>query len=201
MAERAEVFSRPGLPGQDGGGGLSGAFRRLPSRVGRPAPWRGTGYPSPSVGLRAEPPDGGAGYVPARAVSGARESGHGRGGADTRWASAAVFPRRSSRSTRPGTNSAPGPRGWQNAHSGALLCAGLPAVTVSSAVSPKLGQLTSGASHPRGAPLADLHAGRRAFAGRCAFARGVAGNTAPCLRLDWGERPVAGDSSQVRHIA
>jgi hypothetical protein len=46
--------------------------------------------------------------------------------------------------------------------SGALLCAGLPAVIVSSAVSPKLSQLASGASHPRGAPLADLHAARRA---------------------------------------
>jgi hypothetical protein len=38
------------------------------------------------------------------------------------------------------------------AHPGALPCAGLPAVTVSSAVSPKLSQLASGASHPRGAP-------------------------------------------------
>src|ERR1022692_4148200 len=33
------------------------------------------------------------------------------------------------------------------ARSGALPCAGLPAVTVSSAVSPKLSQLPSGASH------------------------------------------------------
>src|SRR5258707_2860383 len=73
------------------------------------------------------------------------------------------------------------------AHSGALACAGLPAVTVSSAVGPKLSQLASGASHPRGAPLADLHAGRRAFA------PGVAGTTAPCLRLEVGERPVDGE--------
>ncbi len=39
------------------------------------------------------------------------------------------------------------------------------AVTVSGAVSPKLSRLASRASHPRGAPLADLHAVRRAFAG------------------------------------
>jgi hypothetical protein len=39
------------------------------------------------------------------------------------------------------------------------------AVTISGAVSPKLSQLASGASYPRGAPLADLHAVRRAFAG------------------------------------
>jgi len=35
------------------------------------------------------------------------------------------------------------------ARSGALPCAGLAAVTVSGAVSPKLSQLASGASHPR----------------------------------------------------
>ncbi len=35
------------------------------------------------------------------------------------------------------------------------------AVTVSGAVSPKLSQLAGGASHPRGAPLADLHAAPR----------------------------------------
>jgi len=46
------------------------------------------------------------------------------------------------------------------------------AVTVSGAVSPKLSRLASRASHPRGAPLADLHAVRRAFAS------GVAGHTA-----------------------
>jgi hypothetical protein len=51
------------------------------------------------------------------------------------------------------------------ARSAALRCAGVPAVTVSGAVSPKLSRLASGASHPRGAPLADLHAVRRAFAG------------------------------------
>jgi hypothetical protein len=50
----------------------------------------------------------------------------------------------------------------RRAHSGALPCAGLPAVIVSGAVSPKLSQLASGASRPRGAPLADLHAVRRA---------------------------------------
>src|SRR5258708_5684780 len=79
------------------------------------------------------------------------------------------------------------------AHSGALACAGLPAVTVGSAVSPKRSQLASGASHPRGAPLADLRAVRRALAGPRAFAPGVAGTTAPCLRLDVGERPVDGE--------
>src|SRR5713101_6354440 len=47
------------------------------------------------------------------------------------------------------------------ARSGALPCAGLAAVTVSGAVSPKLSQLASGASHPRGAPRADLRAVRR----------------------------------------
>lgn len=50
----------------------------------------------------------------------------------------------------------------ERAHSGALPCGGLPAVIVSSAVSPKLSQLASGASHPRGAPLAELRAVRRA---------------------------------------
>jgi hypothetical protein len=45
---------------------------------------------------------------------------------------------------------------------GALPCAGLAAVIVGSAVSPALSQLASGASHLRGAPLADLHAVRRA---------------------------------------
>src|SRR5258708_14915589 len=79
------------------------------------------------------------------------------------------------------------------AHSGALACAGLPAVTVGSAVSPKLSQLASGASHPRGAPLAALRAVRRAFAGPRAFAPGVARTTAPGLRLDVGERPVDGE--------
>jgi hypothetical protein len=39
---------------------------------------------------------------------------------------------------------------------------GLPAVIVSSGVSPALSQLASGASHPRGAPRADLRAVRRA---------------------------------------
>jgi hypothetical protein len=48
------------------------------------------------------------------------------------------------------------------ARSAALPRAGLPAVTISSAVSPRLSQLAGGASHPRGAPLADLHAVRRA---------------------------------------
>jgi hypothetical protein len=47
----------------------------------------------------------------------------------------------------------------------ALPCAGLPAVIVSSAVSPKLSQLASGASHPSGAPLADLCCTPRAFPG------------------------------------
>jgi hypothetical protein len=45
---------------------------------------------------------------------------------------------------------------------GALPCAGLPAVIVGSAVSPALSQLASGVSHPRGAPVADLRAVRRA---------------------------------------
>ena len=68
-------------------------------------------------------------------------------------------------------------------HSGALPCAGLPAVIVSSAVSPKLSQLASGASHPRGVPLADLHAVRRARSlARRAFAPGVAGKTGPLPR-------------------
>jgi hypothetical protein len=39
---------------------------------------------------------------------------------------------------------------------------GLPAVIVSSGVSRGFSQLASGASHPRGAPLADLRAVRRA---------------------------------------
>jgi len=67
----------------------------------------------------------------------------------------------------------------RRAHPGALPCAGLPAVTVGSAVSPKLRQLASGASHPRAAPLAELRAVRRARSlVRRAFAPGVAGNTA-----------------------
>jgi len=69
------------------------------------------------------------------------------------------------------------------ARSGALPCAGLAAVTVSGAVSPKLSQLASGASHSRGAPLADLRAVRRARSlARRAFASGVAGHTAPLPR-------------------
>ena len=42
---------------------------------------------------------------------------------------------------------------------------GLPAVIVSSGVSPALSQLASGVSHPRGAPLADLRCPPGAFAG------------------------------------
>ena len=48
---------------------------------------------------------------------------------------------------------------------------------------PALSQLASGASHPRGAPLADLHAVRRARSlARRAFAPGVAGKTGPSPR-------------------
>src|SRR5260370_34478792 len=50
-----------------------------------------------------------------------------------------------------------------------------------------------GASRPRGAQLADLPGERRAFAGRRGFAPGVAGTTAPGLRLEVGERPVGGE--------
>jgi len=50
---------------------------------------------------------------------------------------------------------------------------GLPAVIVSSGVSPALSQLASGASHPGGAPLADLRAVRRARSLVRAFAPGV----------------------------
>jgi hypothetical protein len=79
-----------------------------------------------------------------------------------------------------GTNSVPGPRGVDKMPiQAALPCAGLPAVTVSSAVSPKLSQLASGASHPRGAPLADLRAVRRARQRTC----GPGSTGAPGRRL------------------
>jgi hypothetical protein len=69
------------------------------------------------------------------------------------------------------------------ARSGALPCASLPAVIVSSAVSPMLSQLASGASHRRAAPLADLPAVRRARSlARRAFASGVAGEHCPLAR-------------------
>jgi hypothetical protein len=69
----------------------------------------------PTTRARSAPPDGGAGHAPVRVVSGVRESGHGRGSAGHKVSERGRIPRRSSRSTRPRPNSAPGPRGWVNA--------------------------------------------------------------------------------------
>jgi len=64
------------------------------------------------------------------------------------------------------------------ARSGALPCAGLAAVTVSGAVSPRLSQLAS-ASHPAARRWLICALSAERSLARRAFASGVAGHTAP----------------------
>ena len=86
------------------------------------------------------------------------------------------------------------------ARSAALPCAGLPAVTVSGAVSPKLSQLASSASRPRGAPLAVLRAVRRArsLARRVRSGRSWA-HRPRCPRWDGVNALATGNVLVVRH--